>query len=422
MNVHAIYHFVLNLSLFLFLPLMLVGKDFAKGYEYWIVLIGLPAILYFNLRGKLFSDIEEKYLYFVFFFYFLILLGWFNQMPELTRFPSTLETYSKTVLLPVLLLPMLYLINLKTLSFLAWSAGVGTIVGISIAIYGVVHGFPRSGGELIHGSPIIFGNLAMLFGVLSFVFSAYYYRTKWFGIFILFGIFGIVTSVLSGTRGGWIVFFTLPIFLAFQLPPRYRWRVLGVFSLLIITLFAIFVLSDSVVKTRIIQAYREIGYIFSENGFTGGSIGSRFEFWRVSWLAFLEAPLMGIGVGEFYAFKHDLNQTGGLAKHLVPFNHSHNEYLTILSTMGLVGFLVYSFFYIWLWKIFSRAIRSRADEIKLIGVLGIVTLVCYLDFGLSESFISTDLGGGTFYFLITLLLYYLNKFQLMESNKSIQND
>lgn len=411
MNLQAIYHFVITASLFLFLPVMLVGKDYAKGYEFWIVLIGLPVILYFNNRRQLFSSLEEKFLYFIFAFYLLILLGWFNQTPELSRFPSTLETYSKTVLLPIILLPLLYLVNIKKLDFLAWSLGVGTVVGISIAAYGASQGYDRSGGVAIHGSPIIFGNLALLFGALTLVFSVYFYKTKWVAVFVIFGIFGIVTSLLSGTRGGWIVFVTLPVLLAFQLSPHYRWRVLVVFTLFIIMLFAIFVLNDSVVKTRAIQAYREINYILSENGFSGGSIGSRIEFWRASWLAFLDAPLMGIGVGEFYAFKHELNQSGGFPKHLVPYNHSHNEYLTILSTMGLVGFIVYSSVYIWLWRVFSRAKSSKKDEIKLTGVLGIVTLACYLDFSLSESFISTDLGGGAFYFLITILLYYLNKFQ-----------
>jgi len=95
---------------------------------------------------------------------------------------------------------------------------------------------------------------------------------------------------------------------------------------------------------------------------------------------------------------------------LIKYKHSHNEYLGILSGMGLVGVLFYMFFFGWLIQTFKKAIKSDNQQIKAIGLAGVSLIFCYLDFSLSESFLSSKLGSVAFYLLITYFIYYLNKF------------
>lgn len=403
--------FYLFLIVFLFLPSLVINDYFGKGYEYLVMLVGFPFVLYVNYFKKdLFQATEETLIRFSGLIFLVILTGFFYQNPELTRFAPTLEGYSKTVLLPLFLLPILYFIKFRSIGLLASMLAIGAMISFVMTVYAISHGVPRGGGG-VHGAPIIFGDLAMLYGVLLFILAVYFHTEKYFYWLIFFGALGVLSSLLSGSRGGWIVLFTLPFFLIPFLPKKYRTRVSilgGCVFILIITAIA---LLDNPIKSRVLLAFSEIQLILSDEAYMGGSLGSRLEFWRLAWLAFLSNPINGIGVGEFYAFKMHLVEMGKVPEHLARYKHTHNEYLGILSGMGLIGVLVYGTFFVWLWKFFNQAIHSNFIHIKYLGILGIATIVCYFDFSLSESFLSSDLGGGAFYFLITIYIYLINLYR-----------
>lgn len=66
-------------------------------------------------------------------------------------------------------------------------------------------------------------------------------------------------------------------------------------------------------------------------------IGARLQLWREAWWMFLEAPLLGLGFGQFawHHFEfHALFDTL-FAREL--FNHAHNLVLQLLAETGLVG-------------------------------------------------------------------------------------
>ncbi|WP_157832340.1 O-antigen ligase [Thiomicrorhabdus sp. Kp2] len=264
-----------------------------------------------------------------------------------------------------------------------------------------------------HGAPIIFGDLAMLFGLLSLSFSFLYFKKEklQFTFLILGGILGITASLYSGSRGGWIALLTIPLLFILMTPKAQR-------KTLIFTTIAVFLIilgiifgTENPVHQRLSTALIEIENLIENPNWAGGSLGSRLVFFKIAITAFLSNPFFGIGVGEFYAYKMALIQEvpGLYPENLISYKHSHNEYLGILSGMGVIGILFYIIFFVWLTKIFKKAIKNNNPEIKSIGLAGITLLFCYLDFSLSESFLSSKLGSIAFYLMLSYLIFFINQ-------------
>ncbi len=394
------------LLVLLFLPSLVMGKYIGKGYVHFLLFIGMFSVLYTNWKGLIYHHTEERLVLFGVTAYLLALTGFFYQDDDLTRFAPAMEGVLKA-LIPLVLFSLLYIAKIRKLNVLLWSLALAVMIAFALTLNAILQGLPRGGGAL-HGAAIIFGNLAMLFGVLCFIFAAYYFRFRLFYLFLVLGALGVAASLLSGTRGGWIVVVTLPFVLIPFVAKPFRLKVfmalLGVFLLFISLIF----FTESSIKNRLLAAYFEIMQMLSSGQFTAGSLGLRLELWRASWMAFLSSPFLGIGVGEFYAFKHALFEAEQIPSSILSFKHSHNEYFSILSSMGILGIIFYIVFFVWLWRLFFKAAYSKIKEVKFLGLAGISTIVCYLDFSLSESFFSSHLGSAAFYFLMTLFIYFIN--------------
>lgn len=407
---HKAFPVLIFLLLLFLLPAMVYEKYFAKAYVHLVLLIGFGFAIYSNVKGVLFSQDEEKFIQFGFMIFVLSLLGFFQQTPGLTRFDAVMDNYLKA-LLPISLIPMFYFCKLDGLKLLVVSLILASLVAFSLSIYGEVHNIQRGGGG-VHDSAIIFGDLAMLFALLSGVFAFYFYKTKKYLLAILL-VFGFVMSLLSsfssGTKGGLIALLSLPLVIA----PIIRDRKLRLtFIAVVLSVFTIVIAilsnTENILKERIIEAWSEIVQILNGN-LDGPSLGMRLQIWIAAWQAFLSNPILGIGIGEFYSFKLDLINSGLASENVERFKHAHSEYFTVLSSMGLVGVVLYVWFFKWLLGYFYKHATSNSDEIKFLGIAGLVTIMCYLDFSLSESFLSSHLGGATFFFVVSMLIYSITK-------------
>ena len=389
------------------LPLFIVfNKYFGKGYLYFIFLLGSFFAFYLNYKNVLYNQSIEFFLKMTGLVFAVALLGFFQQHPSLTRFDYSVATYANA-LLPFAVFAILHFYGRLEYEKVAIFIALAAMGSGLFAFYDLYTGLSRY--ERLHGSPIIFGDLSMLFGLLALTLGLRYKDSKLIWLFLIAGGLGIWASLYSGSRGGWIVLFTLPFFLIFHLPQKYRVKAFLLVLTFLFFMFASVLTIESSVQQRIFSMISEVQLLFSLEDYTGGSLGSRLEFWEVSWLAFLSNPVFGIGVGEFYAFKTHLIEQGIVPIELMKFKHSHNEYMTILSSMGLLGVAVYSFMFVWLWRLFRSFYQQQNLETKLVAMSGMVTILCYVEFSLSESFLSSVLGGAGFYFLMAVFIYYLKK-------------
>lgn len=401
---------------------MVYEKYFARGYIHLVLLVGFGFILYNNQKQVIFSKDEEKLIQFGFMFFVFALFGFFQQTPGLTRFDVVLDNYLKA-LLPLALIPLFYFSKLNGLKLLITSLVLASFIALGLSLYGQYQNMPRGGGS-VHGSAIIFGDLAMLFALLSGLFGFYFYKKRKYLlaiVLVMSCIFSLFSSFSSGTKGGVIALLSLPFVVAPVIQDR-KARIIFIsliLSLLIIAMTILFS-TENLLKERMFIAWTELLQILNGN-FDGPSLGFRVQIWLVAWQAFLSNPIFGIGIGEFYAFKLSLINSGMATVDIETYKHAHSEYFTILSSMGVVGVVLYLWFFKWLLGYFYQHAISKSYEIKFIGIAGLITIMCYIDFSLSESFLSSHLGGGTFFFVISLLIYSLHNLKI-KANKFVNLD
>ena len=91
---------------------------------------------------------------------------------------------------------------------------------------------------------------------------------------------------------------------------------------------------------------------------------SRIELWAASWDAFLEQPLLGVGITRFPEYMTEVRQ---------PYQHAHSMVLESLAATGIVGAIAYLGY----WAAIARRVLTLADR-RLRLVIGLPLLGLFL--------------------------------------------
>ena len=109
----------------------------------------------------------------------------------------------------------------------------------------------------------------------------------------------------------------------------------------------------------------------------------RRDIWRASWRMFKQHPIVGAGLGGYWAEVPSFHEGSGV---LTP-QQAHNDYLEVLASGGLVGAAILVWFAVALIKQTRRNIQAsegfqRAVSLgAIVGVAG-VAVHSVVDFGL----------------------------------------
>lgn len=139
---------------------------------------------------------------------------------------------------------------------------------------------------------------------------------------------------------------------------------------LLIALSLIFILINALFKVEFI--YKIIGVRVESfiNGLLMGTKGDddiRYKFAELGIQYFMQNPILGVGIDN-YRFKllYDI----GLD------TYSHNNYVEILSNLGIIGFVSYYWIYIYiLIRVFKEYIYANDKSLIIIGLLVMVSIV-----------------------------------------------
>ncbi|UCG42187.1 MAG: O-antigen ligase family protein [candidate division WOR-3 bacterium] len=74
----------------------------------------------------------------------------------------------------------------------------------------------------------------------------------------------------------------------------------------------------------------------------------RLELYREGWSMFLDAPINGVGLGNF-TLRSSMRA------------YAHSDFMEVLATTGVVGFLLYFSVYLVLWRRLRRVLNARSD-------------------------------------------------------------
>lgn len=272
----------------------------------------------------------------------------------------------------------------------------GALGGSAIAVYErTVLNLTRASNDM---NAIIFGNLSMLLGVMSLSLALARLLKRSQGTDLLgkvawaAGLAGVLASLLSGTRGGWI---GLPVVLwiiyrayAKEMSRRLLIRLSGGVVVLTIVVLTIPQLG---VSSRIYQGFNGLEQYFN-GGNAGTSVGIRLDMWRGgSWL-FLDKPWFGWGEGGLEAERDRYVALGRLHQGVSVYDQLHNDIIDTAARRGLIGLAFLGLLYVVpLWS-FGRRIRHPDLELRALALAGILIPVTFIDFGLTQSMLRDARG------------------------------
>lgn len=255
---------------------------------------------------------------------------------------------------------------------------------------------------------IQFGNLSMLMGVICFAGIGWAavqsrYRSAWYLLLVFGGLMGMLGSLLSGSRGGWI---GLPV-VAFVLYKGYGQELSKGFKVLVTgcVIFAglvVYSLPQAGVQGRVHEAINDISKYYS-NESRDTSLGLRFEMWRGASLLIVERPVFGWGESGYKEAMSELGEQGVITQQASQFDHAHNEFIDAFAKRGVIGLVVLLALYFIPLRLFSSGLQHHNLETRSLAVAGTLLSVGYIDFGLSQAFLTHNSGVMFYPFWLCLL-------------------
>ncbi len=217
-----------------------------------------------------------------------------------------------------------------------------------------------------------FGFIVMSSAIISFYF-AYLKRIK---IHYLFTFIFFFLCILSSSRKAILMaIFGICLIILFAFKKRHHLLHLGV--LLIISVISIILIME------IEFLYNIVGFRFSslfahyvhDYAFADGSLETREYFIEFARLLFEEKPIFGQGFANF-SILLGLENNRGLGV------YAHNNYWEILADLGIVGFIVYYWFYLFLFiKLVVKLFKNKDNSIFILALSLLVSEIV-LEWGL----------------------------------------
>lgn len=193
-------------------------------------------------------------------------------------------------------------------------------------------------------------------------------RGLWVLFMLLGSMGGLTASLLSGTRGAWLV---PPVMAVVGLTVTFvlkRGRIqVGAFLIgLAIIYLAAYFMPATGVQDRVDRAVSEFHQYVGE-GRKQTSVGYRFEMWRGGWILFTEKPWFGWGENAFNVQLSKLADSGRINSGVARFTHSHNEWVNVAAKRGIVGIFIlfglYASSFWWFWSHIGLA-GKRSQNLK----------------------------------------------------------
>ena len=302
----------------------------------------------------------------------------------------------------LLVMPIFLMVRRVGLSQQAmmWGVFAGAIVAGSYGLYQKqVLGFSRASGGT-SGLIAAFGDISLILGVMCVaLFQPYWRNSKGWLLIAFLGLsLGIVGSLMSGTKGGWI---SMPIlcWLAVDLleKPTYlkRFMVLSSFILLAVLVWYYVPFIEQRVSVIVPAIYE----YFVNGKVADGSAGIRLALWHAATLIFIDNPLFGVGPGTYYIEKLEYINAGLIPSEATRFSGPHSQLFESLFESGIFGpIMVYSIYFSFIWHC-----RKHFNQNKALSTTGVLMAAGFIDFGMVEVIWDIN-NAGVFYTVMMVLI------------------
>lgn len=389
---------------YFFTALIIIPKAYGAGII--LSIIALILIIYYLVKDRRQLILNDNsYLYFItFFIYFTIFLLDIiihEDSIKILDDPSRCLFFSL-----IFFLLKSYPVKLK---IILYAIPLGSIAAGVMASYQIfILGYPRA----LHSTfqmAIQHGDMAMSLGMFCFAILFFSWKKKNLILCYLcfFGtLCGIIGSLLSGSRGGWLLAPFIVVTLIYLNRHIISKKIIIFFAGIFILSTTALIIVQPTLLSRIEVAYQQIKNINSQNKEDDGSVTPRLELWKAGILAIQEKPIFGWGNEGSKKHRLEQGKQGILPEHTANSGHAHNQYINDTLERGVIGlFALLGIFLLPLWQYF-KAYRQNRDhlEIKLLATLGIIHITSVMSYGLTQVFFAHN-SGNMFYFFLTVLFY-----------------
>lgn len=306
-------------------------------------------------------------------------------------------------ILPFILSPLIFLAviqgNPNPIYFWLGCAS-GALLAFLIAVVQVY--FLDAGRAFGFANPITFGDTAIILGTGAFI-GLFYCRSTFESTasrayLMAGGLAGMTTSLLSGSKGGWLSVIMVILLLAnAALRSLHIVKRLAIVSgiLIALALFASLVPKLPVVD-RVISAYHGAKTWVRTGQITEGSASIRLEAFKAGLLAGTHSPILGLGrQGQLEVIQAAVN-AGLIDKvmiekqmvgdtYVVSTFSIDNDLINLFSRQGILGVLGALAVHLGIFFTFWRYRNDSTEFIKAISTFGILLVLLYFEFGLTIS-------------------------------------
>jgi len=284
-----------------------------------------------------------------------------------------------------------------------WGLIGGVFAGLVFIIYQrVVLGLDRPGGMM---NAITFGDLALCMGLLCLAAVIDFRGGKYVIWPCLGALAGLIASTATGTRGGWVALI-VAVFVFLKYGHFMRGRAIRMIGAMAIALMVLAVaMPQTGVQARMMQGVSDVQLYF-DGGSIDTNLGQRFELWKGASVLIARHPLVGNGILSYKEGMREQVEAHTLDPLVLPREHVHNDALQALVTGGVIGLLIWLATIITPLLFFLRILgrhESASNEEIAIGMAGLLLVLSYASFGLTEV-IFWSVKGSLFYILMLYLL------------------
>ncbi len=261
---------------------------------------------------------------------------------------------------------------IKYFKILVWTSVLISIIGI-LQRFGGVFGvdiFLSGSGRILTtlGNPIYVA-IYLLFNIF---FAGYLFilRKKEKGsfdfVYLIPVVINLFAFLLTETRGAYLglivgIFISSFLYFFFGNSKKTKISLASFLAIIIILISAAFAFPQSkfVQNTPILDRLSTISL-------SGGSITTRFIGWSAALKGFSDNPILGVGPENYnIVFNKYITPDYYLYGASEPyFDRAHNEFLNILSEIGLVGFLAYLSIIFFIFYLIFKSYRSQKINIE----------------------------------------------------------
>jgi O-antigen ligase len=384
---------------FLYPVLLLTVRGGANGLFFLLALVSLGYLWRVQPRGQLWDGYSIAFALAMASYPLAVLL---SQIAHVEFRPEPYDGASRFLLaIPIFLMFRdRGLINLTILQYAFPMGAIAALVVVMPNLHQVGAGHRVVSYFL---NPIHLGDLALLLGFISLFSINWIDRDNSFVLILKIVGFcvGLLLSIGTGSRGGWVAIPVFVVLLAFQ--RRFSAKaIVSVILILLLLGLAAYHFVD-MIHLRFNDFLNDV--VVYGRGNRDTSTGLRIQIWEAALFLFSKNPIFGIGPDNFRFAIETVKGLGMISPEAIIAGGAevHNEILSKTVTLGIFGVLsIFSIYLVPLY-IFAKFINSASRTKRNAAWMGICLVCGFFVFGLTVEIFDLKMTE-TFYTMTLALL------------------